>query len=106
MCYIEGGIPEGTEKSYSGCSDKTPPHDDKKIIIHHELYFSKSSSIWEGKAVAFIKSKRDESAKTLGRMYLISREQFVQVVRQENGLGIDDTSLSLDFENLTSPNNL
>jgi hypothetical protein len=98
MCYIEGGIPEGTNSNYEGCSDKNPPREDKKIIIPHELYFSKSSSIWENKAVAFIKSTRDGSARTLGRMYLITCGQFTQVVRQENGLKADDASLSVDFE--------
>jgi hypothetical protein len=97
MCYIEGGIPEGTATNYEGCTDKTPPRDDRKIVIPHELYFSKSSPIWEDKGVAFIKSKPNENAKTLGRMYLITAEQFEQVVRQENGRGVDDTSLSVDI---------
>lgn len=97
MCYIAGGVPEGTTQHYTGCTDKTPPRADRRIIIPHELYFAKSSPIWEDKAVAFIKSARDEVAQTLGRMYLISQQQFEQVVRQENGLSPEDKTLILDF---------
>ncbi len=98
LCYIGGGQPEGAKKRYPGCSDKTEPRADKQIIIPYGLYFSKSSSIWEDKGVGFIKTQRNEHAGTLGRMYLITREQFVQVVRQENALEPSDKSVEIDFE--------
>jgi hypothetical protein len=98
LCYIQGGIPEGAASEYQGCTDKAGPKDDKRIIIPHALYFSKSSNIWEGGGVAFIKVRKNEAVKTLGRMYLITAEQFIQVVRQENGRSPDDDSIHIDFE--------
>jgi hypothetical protein len=67
-------------------------------MILHRLFFAGASSRWEGGGVAFLESHRDPAAKTLGRMYLISREQFEDLVLQENGhphLGID---LGMDLE--------
>jgi hypothetical protein len=100
LCYLQGGQPEGASREYSGCTDRTPPTADKPIEIPHELYFSQSSSIWEDKAVAFIKSNRSEDAQTLGRMYLITLEQFTEVVRQENGFEADDRSIQINFDEL------
>ena len=98
MCYIKGGTPEGSSTRCEGCSDKTPPQDRRPITIPHELYFAENSSSWEDKGVAFVKSERDLNAQTLGRMYLITREQFVQIVRQENGRSPDNPRISIDFE--------
>jgi len=100
LCYIQGGEISGANMVYPGCRDKTPPIMDKQIMIPHELYFSKESSIWENLGVAFIKPIKDKNKMTLGRMYLISSEQFIEVVRQENGLSPLDDRLKIDFENL------
>lgn len=86
MCYIQGGALEGKGSEYSGCRDRTPPVDEGKIIIPHQLFFSQNSSKWEGKGVAFVRPERHKEIRTLGRMYLITREQFVDVALQENGL--------------------
>lgn len=102
MHYIEGGSPEGISRAYEGCSNKDPPRGDKQIEIPHELYFSKKSRTWENKAVAFVKSEKNRSSGTLGRMYLITREQFQEVARQENGLSPDCTSFEIDFEKVIS----
>jgi hypothetical protein len=98
MCYITGGRPDGADKTFIGCTDKTPPLVDKKIIIPHQLYFSKSSSIWESGGVAFIRAEKNESVKTLGRMYLITTEQFIQVVRQENAREPEDNTILIDLK--------
>jgi hypothetical protein len=98
MYYIQGGQPVGIDKRYLGCSDKTPPRDDKTITIHNELYFSKSSKIWENGGVAFIKSEISDRANTLGRMYLITAQQFVQVVSQENAREPGDDTIVIDFK--------
>jgi hypothetical protein len=97
LCYICGGTPEGAGKDYLGCSDKTEPIENKPIILPYSLYFSKQSSIWENKGVAFIKSLRDENIRTLGRMYLISKDQFIDLVHQENALDPRNTFIDIDF---------
>lgn len=96
MCYIEGGTPEGSTREEVGCKDNTQPRADEKIKINHSLYFAENGEHWENKGVAFINKEEDakgESA-TLGRMYLITKEQFMDVVAQENRL--DKVSIDLD----------
>jgi len=97
LCYIRGGTPESADKNYLGCSDKTEPIEDKPIILPYSIYFSKQSYIWENKGVAFIKPLRDENLRTLGRMYLISKDQFIELVHQENALDPRNTFIDIDF---------
>ena len=80
--YIKGGRPEGSNKCYKGCSDKSVPRDDKQIMIPYKLYFAKESPSWENMGIAFIKTEMNESVETMGRMYLIKKDQFVEVVMQ------------------------
>jgi len=93
-CYIRGGQPNGSSKMYSGCTNKSLPTDNKPISIHHELYFANKSKSWNGSGVGFIKTEFDESKITLGRMYLITIEQFIEVVKQENNI---DGDIAIDF---------
>ncbi|MCI0724916.1 MAG: hypothetical protein L0338_39025 [Acidobacteria bacterium] len=84
LLYIQGGTVEVTRRGYEGCRDKTPPRADRPLTIDHELFFAGRSEHWQG-AMAFIKPERGVET-TLGRMYLITDEQFNQVVRQERGM--------------------
>lgn len=102
LYYIQGGGPESASELYRGCSNKSVPLNDIEIIIPHKLYFSKESSRWEDRGVAFLKSKKNEDAKTLGRMYLIKKDQFIEIVMQESGKDLDDTSTKIDFETAIS----
>ena len=47
--------------------------------------------------MAFIKAGKNEQVKTLGRMYLITREQFIEIVGQENALEPNEPSIRIDF---------
>ncbi len=94
MGYIEGGQPDDVSSSHPGCRDKTPPKDDQPIKISYPLYFAKQSPRWDGKGVAFIGLKKEETDVTLGRMYLITEQQFIDVVSQEN----DEAKISIDFQ--------
>ena len=100
LCYICGGTPDGTDKNYLGCSDKTEPIEDKPIILPYSIYFSKQSPIWENLGVAFIKPLRDEDSRTFGRMYLISKAQFIELVHQENAIDPVNSIIHIDFTNL------
>jgi hypothetical protein len=102
LCYVRGGTPEGSERLFQGCSDKSDPRDCRQIVLPFEIYFSRKSKSWENKGVAFIKSQKNADAKTLGRMYLITKEQFVQVVRQENRKPPADSTINIDFEKAIS----
>lgn len=83
MHYIKGGVCRFNGASYSGCKDKSEPLEDRPCIIKHELYFGNSSGKWDGGGVAFLTPTRDETVETLGRMFLISEEQFKDVQSQE-----------------------
>jgi len=82
LCYIQGGQPEGSLKMHLGCNDKSLPIDKEAIYINRELYFAKNSNQWGG-GVGFIRTNVDPRQRTLGRMYLITKEQFADVVMQE-----------------------
>jgi len=103
LCYIQSGRPKGSTKCYKGCSDKSMPRCDKQKIIPHELYFAKQSPFWGKKGVAFIKSQRSKQ-ETLARMYLIKKDQFIEVLRQENGKDPNDDTVinNIDFEQAIS----
>ncbi len=95
LCYITGDIPEGSTQKEEGCRDKTLPVKDKPININYPLYFSKESKKWNG-GVAFIGHEKITSDVTLGRMYLVTKEQFIDVVKQENKI----KSISIDFDSI------
>ncbi|WBL23893.1 hypothetical protein [Zunongwangia sp. HRR-M8] len=95
LCYVAGGTPKGAKRTYVGCEDKALPKANKSFIINHELYFAKSSKTWSGGAAAFIRPNEDKTAKTYGKIYSISKGQFVDLVKQEIAFEGD---LSIDFE--------
>lgn len=68
-------------KYIMGCSDKTPPKDEKSIILSHPIYFSNHSSSWESKGVAFFDTQKQ--GETYGKMYLITEEQLIEIQEQE-----------------------
>ncbi|MBP1949942.1 hypothetical protein [Virgibacillus litoralis] len=84
LCYIKGGKPKGSEKVEVGCKDKSLPIKETTYIMRYPLYFAKSSSRWQNKGVAFIGLNEDEEHHTYSRKYLITVEQFMDVVKQEN----------------------
>ncbi|MDN3669089.1 hypothetical protein QWY93_07095 [Echinicola jeungdonensis] len=94
-CYIEGGRPHGARRIYLGCVDKSLPLDNKPIKIDYPLYFAKKASIWNNGGVGFIGNRKDVKVPTFGRMYLITRSQFIDVIRQENS---DAAQIDVDFD--------
>jgi len=103
LCYIKGGKPNGSQKEYKGCTNKSLPIENEEIYIKSELYFAKKSGTWNGGGVGFIKVNFDENSETLGRMYLITKEQFVEVVKQETNF---NGELNIDFEKAIQNGNL
>ena len=99
--YIEGGTASFITKEFRGCTDKSMPVRDEGFSIPHELYFSKKARQWENRGVAFIEATPKKEAKTFCRIYKITREQFIEIVQQENGQEPDVLKLSIDFDKLT-----
>jgi len=94
MLYIEGGFSKFNNEYYIPCTDKSAPLKDMPIDIPYELYFGNSSKKWEDGGVAFLKPERNDNIKTLGRMYLITEEQFIEINKQE-GSGWYDLIINL-----------
>lgn len=67
----------------NGCRDRSAPRGDRPIELPYELYFAGHSQTWGG-APAFIRQST-RNIRAYGRIYLISYDQFNDVVRQENG---------------------
>ncbi len=102
LCYIIGGQPNGSTKQYSGAHDKSLPIADKPITIPHQLYFAKKSPSWNDGGVAFINTASAKISKTLGRMYLITQDQFCDVVSQET----NSDSTAIDFARALQANSI
>ena len=100
LCYILGGTPKGSAKDEKGCRDKSLPKDERAYKIQHQMYFAKESSSWQG-GVCFIGLEQDPSYETYSYMYLIKREQFLDVVRQENAC----ENIDIDLEEVISKGN-
>ncbi|GHA49373.1 hypothetical protein GCM10007103_32750 [Salinimicrobium marinum] len=94
-CYIGGGKPRGAYRTYPGCTDTTAPIASKPIKINTKFYFAKVSKTWSGGGPAFIKPKINENVSTLGRMNLITTEQFIELMKQEI---IHEGNLTIDFD--------
>lgn len=103
LCYIKGGSPAGSNKIHAGCADKTLPLEKQKIYLNRELYFAKESTSWNNGGVCFLKTDTEKNVTTLGRMYLITKAQFIDVMRQEND---SKENLVIDFDKVISEGSL
>lgn len=83
-CYIKGGIPQGTNRYFEGCRDKSFPIAQSSLIINRELFFAKESNTWNKGGVCFLSNQLSDEQTTKCFMYLITEEQFIDVVNQEN----------------------
>ena len=98
LAYLQGGRVAGNDVVYRGCADTSPPVDDVPLELPHSLYFAGwSQRVWGGTSAAFITFDARDSS-TLARAYLITQQQFVEVVRQENGnrAHVDDFDVKLE----------
>lgn len=82
MRYLDGGRPEGSTFTEAGAPDPTPPRDSRAVVLRHRLVFAGWSDRWQG-ATAHLTVGHDPSARTLARLYLVSRDQLESVCAQE-----------------------
>jgi hypothetical protein len=94
MCYINGTKPPGSTVAEIGCTDQSPPLASRKVELPYSLYFSKERSKWGEGGVAFIDNRNRSEEITIGKMYLITEQQFVEIVAQENKM----RSLEIDLQ--------
>ena len=79
--YIEGTVNPANGISEDGCTDTSLWTDTMVRSFHGQLYFAKSSGKWQRGGVAFIDPDADDTIYM--RLYLITREQFAEVQKQE-----------------------
>lgn len=94
LCYIKGGKPKGSTKEEIGCRDNSLPIKEATSIINYPLYFAKEAVSWQNQGVGFIGLKENPKNETHSSKYLITIDQFIDVVKQENS-GMDLT-INLD----------
>jgi len=94
MCYIDGGKPKNSSKIEKGCADKTEPKNDRPHQIKHALYFARNSKKWNNGGSCILSVKHDENKTTFGRKFLITVEQFLDIVSQNNG--VENTQIDFD----------
>ena len=86
--YLQGGRPVGGARDYPGCRDPLGPEQAVSLTIPGGLRFVGVSSVWGGGMAVYDASAAGEIA---ARAYLITAEQFVDVLAQEMRLepGLD-----------------
>lgn len=91
LCYLKGGQPAGAKTVYGGCLDKTIPSESEDIYINSELYFARASKNWNNGGVAFIRTTFSSTVSTMGRIYLITKGQLIDIAKQETNTVSDLT---------------
>jgi hypothetical protein len=91
-CYLRGGRPKGNERDYPGCRNASDPMDDFGLLIAGGVYFAGRSSGWRA-GMAFFDP--EDSGEVAARAYLITAEQFVDVLAQETR---QSPGMALDLE--------
>src|ERR1700681_4815609 len=82
MRYIVGGSVRGSQLSTPGATDKSPPTAECGVRVPYDIYFGAGNKdVWGGGGWAFLSNA---TGACLGRAYLLSLEQFLEVVVQEN----------------------
>jgi hypothetical protein len=78
--YLHGGRPDGVEGDLPGCRDTSDELDSFGLLITGGIYFAGRSSGWQA-GMAFYDP--DAPGEVAARAYLITAEQFVDVLAQE-----------------------
>ncbi|MCW2810908.1 MAG: histone deacetylase [Friedmanniella sp.] len=90
--YLHGGRPEGGTRHHPGSRDPAGPARDAALLIPGGIRFVGVSSVWGGGMAVY---DADADGEVAARAYLITAEQFVDVLAQEMRL---DPGLEVDLE--------
>jgi len=80
LCYLSGGQPEGSARTYAGCRDPAGPRAESALRFPGGLAFGGESGVWTG-GMAFL--DRQAAGEVAARTYLVTLGQFSDVVAQE-----------------------
>ncbi|WP_207944628.1 histone deacetylase [Actinomadura rubrisoli] len=79
-CYLSGGRPRGGARHYTGCRDTRPARAERAVTMPGGIYFALTSLTWGGGMAFYDPGLPGRAA---ARAYLLSREQFCDVMAQE-----------------------
>ena len=83
MHYIHGGCFRNQGRDHEPCADTTAPRAKMAYEIPYDMYYGNRSGSWDGGGVSFLDGTKP--GKAYGVAYLISKEQFEHLYREENG---------------------
>ena len=88
LVYLQGGRPAGGVREHPGSRDPIAPERDVALLLPGGLRFVGVSSIWGGGMAIY---DADADGEVAARAYLITAEQFVDILAQEMRLepGLD-----------------
>ena len=89
--YLRGGRPTGGARDYPGARDPVPPRADVALTIPGGIRFIGTSSVWGGGMAIY---DADADGDVAARGYLVTSEQFIDVLAQEMHLA---PTLDLDL---------
>jgi hypothetical protein len=92
LTYLRGGRPEGADRDQIGARDASDPLDDQPVEFATSVCFAGHASRWGG-APAFLEHAMSSRPPALGRRYLITCEQFADVLAQESGRPLDSVDV-------------
>ena len=98
MCYVAGGKPERSSRTYLGCRDVTPPRESFGVVFEGSIYYANNAPQWGGGGFLF--ADFDYPKLSLGRVHLVTREQFTDIVSQE--CGFEAGGVDVDFGKILS----
>ncbi|MBF6284474.1 histone deacetylase (plasmid) [Nocardia farcinica] len=82
--YIEGGTPPGTDHTYPGFRDQTPPLKTRPLTLPGTIYFAWNSPVWTGGVAFYATEPRETWPKDAAvRGYLLTIGQFSDLLTQE-----------------------
>ncbi|QBJ98677.1 hypothetical protein ERC79_11810 [Rhodococcus sp. ABRD24] len=79
-CYLRGGRPAGSERTYAGARDPTAPRSRAAIRLSGTVFFAGESFVWGGGRAFY---DPDLPGVTAACAYLVTAEQFDDIHAQE-----------------------
>ena len=82
--YREGGTPPGTDHTYPGFRDPTPPAKTTPLMLPGSIYFAWESQVWTGGVGFYAAEPTDGWPRgAAARGYLLTEQQFGDLLTQE-----------------------
>lgn len=99
-CYLQGGQALGSSRVNPGSRNPEPPHHDALVPLSGTVYFAGYSKSWGGGAAFY---DHHEAGPSIGRAWLITAGQLLDIIDQENGHTPGGETLTRVVDVVTKP---